>query len=193
MRGLMSLLLPTVVRASCAETTIQGRTVEVRMGSIVHWGRWRGFVAAGVSGMLVVACRSTGGGSSPSATLQESAAVSAGMQVMGQGTFHDVDGNASGTAQLVVAPDGTYEVVFESYHIDAIEHTNVVLVANEDVTATGDIDKSMLLDLGPLTGMEGMQEYTIPADMAGDVMDGYHAVVIWDTEMEHAIAAAPLQ
>jgi hypothetical protein len=28
--------------------------------------------------------------------------------------------------------------------------------------------------------------------MASTVMDGYHAVVIWDTEMAHAIAAAPL-
>jgi hypothetical protein len=28
--------------------------------------------------------------------------------------------------------------------------------------------------------------------MAASVMDGYHTVVIWDTAMGHAIAAAPL-
>jgi hypothetical protein len=154
--------------------------------------RWSVPSALGIIGMLLIACTPSGG-ASPSATAQASTATSGQMQVMGEGTFHDVDGSASGMAQLVVTADGTYEVVFESFHIDAIEHTNVVLVENTDVTATGDIDKSMLLDLGPLTGMEGMQEYTIPADMAGDVMEGYHTVVIWDTEMQHAIAAAPLK
>jgi hypothetical protein len=115
------------------------------------------------------------------------------MQVMGKGTFHDVDGTASGTAELVVTPSGEYEVIFESFEIESAEHTNVVLVSNTDVTATGDVDKSKLLDLGPLTGTSGMQEYVIPADMASGVMEGYHTVVIWDTEMAHAIAAAPLQ
>ena len=61
------------------------------------------------------------------------------------------------------------------------------------MTATGDIDKSKLLDLGPLKATEGMQDFPIPADMAATVMDGYHAVVIRDTEMAHAIAAASLK
>lgn len=51
----------------------------------------------------------------------------------------------------------------------------------------------MLLDLGPLKATEGMQDFTIQPDMATTVMDGYHAAVIWDTEMAHAIAAAPLR
>jgi hypothetical protein len=113
------------------------------------------------------------------------------MQLMGRGQFHDVDGTATGEAQLIVAPDGTYEVVLESFSIGSIEHTNVALVKNTDVTATGDVDKSMLLDLGPLKSTSGMQDFPIPADMAGGVME-YHTVVIWDTAMAHAIAAAPL-
>ena len=112
---------------------------------------------------------------------------------MGKGMFHDVDGTATGEAQLVVKPDGGYVVVLESFKTASIAHTNVVLVSNSDVTATGDIDKSKLLDLGPLKATEGMQDFPIPADMAATVMDGYHAVVIWDTEMAHAIAAAPLK
>jgi hypothetical protein len=112
---------------------------------------------------------------------------------MGKGVLHDVDGTASGETQLVVKPDGTYEVVLESFKIEAIAHTNVVLVSNTDVSATGDIDKSKLLDLGPLKATEGMQDFPIPAAMASTVMDGYHTVVIWDTEMAHAVAAAPLK
>ena len=115
------------------------------------------------------------------------------MQVMGKGDLHDIDGTATGVAELVALPGGAYEVILDTFSIDAIEHTNVVLVANADVTKTADIDKAKLLDLGPLQAKEGTQKYAIPADMAAAVMDGYHSVVIWDTEMAHAIAAAPLQ
>jgi len=141
-----------------------------------------------VAAILVTGCSQAG--ASPS---QSAAASTATTQVMGTGMFHDVDGTASGEAQLIVTPDGVYEVVLESFMIPSIAHTNVVLVSNSDVAATGDIDKSKLLDLGPLKATEGMQDFPIPADMAATVMDGYHAVIIWDTEMAHAIAAAPLK
>ncbi len=76
---------------------------------------------------------------------------------------------------------------------NSIAHTNVVLVSNAAVTSSSDIDKSKLLDLGPLKSTQGMQSFVIPAAMAGSVMEGYHSVVIWDTEMTHAVAAAALQ
>jgi hypothetical protein len=137
---------------------------------------------------LLAAC--TSGGSSTATPTQAGAAPTT--QLMGRGQLHDVDGSASGEVQLVVKPDGAYVLVLESFSIEAIEHTNVVLVKNTDVTSTSEIDKSMLLDLGPLKSTQGMQDYPIPADMAASVMDTYHAAVIWDTEMAHAIAAAPL-
>jgi len=143
----------------------------------------------GIVAILVAAC--SGGAAATTAPLV--AASAATTQVMGTGMFHDVDGSATGEAQLVVKPDGAYNVVLESFKTASIAHTNVVLVSNSDVTATGDIDKSKLLDLGPLKATEGMQDFPIPADMASTVMEGYHAVVIWDTEMAHAIAAAPLK
>jgi hypothetical protein len=142
-----------------------------------------------LAAMLVAGC-SQGGGASPSPSVAASTATT---QVMGTGMFHDVDGTATGEAQLVVKPDGGYAVVLESFKVGSIAHTNIVLVSNSDVTATGDIDKSKLLDLGPLKATEGMQDFPIPADMASTVMEGYHAVVIWDTEMAHAVAAAPLK
>ena len=141
-----------------------------------------------VAAMVVAGCSQAGATQSPSA-----AASAATTQIMGTGMFHDVDGTATGEAQLLVKPDGGYAVVLESFAIESIAHTNIVLVSNSDVTATGDIDKAKLLDLGPLKSTEGMQDFAIPADMAATVMDGYHAVVIWDTEMAHAIAAAPLK
>lgn len=154
-------------------------------------GRFRQlFGSIAVAAVVVAGCSQGGGASAaPPAAASPSAATT---QIMGKGTLHDVDGTASGEAQLLVTPDGVYEVVLESFKIESIAHTNVVLVSNADVTATGDIDKSKLLDLGPLKATEGMQDFVIPAEMNATVMEGYHSVVIWDTEMAHAIAAAPL-
>jgi len=63
-------------------------------------------------------------------------------------------------------------------------------VTNKDVTKDGDVDKTAIVDLGPLTGTTGMQDFVVPS--SADAMT-YHTVVLWDTEMTHAIAAAPLQ
>jgi len=147
-------------------------------------------------GLLVVtgACSAGGGPTiAPTPAAPASPVASRATGMMASGQFHDVDGSATGEAQLVVKPDGTYEVVLEQFKIGGIEHTNIVLVPNTEVTATADVDKSKLLDLGPLKAAEGMQDFPIPADMAGGVMEGYHTVVIWDTAMAHAIAAAPLK
>ena len=144
----------------------------------------------------IAACSQAGVASiAPSAPATPSAVArsAAATGMMAGGMFHNVDGTASGEAQLVVKADGGYEISLESFSIAAIAHTDVVLVSNVDVTASGDIDKSKLLDLGPLKATEGMQDFPIPADMASGVMDGYHTVVIWDTEMAHAVAAAPLK
>jgi hypothetical protein len=148
---------------------------------------------AGVTALLIacvaVLTACTSGGSTTTTPTQ---AATPTTQIMGRGQLHDVDGSASGEVQLVVKPDGAYVLVLESFSIVAIEHTNVVLVKNTDVTSTSQIDKTMLLDLGPLKATQGMQDFAIPADMAASLMDAYHSAIIWDTEMAHAIAAAPL-
>jgi Electron transfer DM13 len=138
--------------------------------------------------VIVAACSSAASTASPAP-----AASAAAMEVMSMGQLQPIDGTASGVAEIAVLPDQTYEVILDDFSIGSTDHTNVVLVSNETVTSSADIDKSMLLDLGPLKATTGMQTYVIPAEMAASVMDGYHSVVIWDTEMTHAIAAAALQ
>ncbi|MEO5703443.1 MAG: hypothetical protein ABIZ52_02790 [Candidatus Limnocylindrales bacterium] len=145
--------------------------------------------AAAFLAIVLAACgQGAAATSAPSA-----AAATMATGIMSRANFHDVDGTATGEAQLFETPTGGYEVILENFSIASIAHTNVVLVANLDVTATGDVDKLKLLDLGPLKSTTGMQDLPIPAQMAASVMDGYHTVLIWDTEMAHAIAAAPLK
>jgi hypothetical protein len=125
----------------------------------------------------------------PTATAAPSAVPSAAAPVS-KGAFHKVDGTATGSVFLFHKPDGSFVITFEDFAIDSIAHTNVILVTNKDVTKDGDIDKTALVDLGPLKGASGMQDFTVPA--TADAMT-LHTVVLWDTEMAHAIAAAPLQ
>ncbi len=133
---------------------------------------------------------------SPSAAMmEESPSPSAAMMEespspVSMGLFHAVDGTATGTAALFHRADGSFVVTFEDFSIASAANTSVVLVPNKDVKADGDIDKASIVDLGPLKGTSGMQDFAVPA--SANAMT-YHAVVLWDTTMAHAIAAAPLQ
>ena len=136
---------------------------------------------------------------SPSAMMEESPSPSAMMEhspspsvaaPVAMGTFHAVDGTAKGTIALFHNADGTFTITLEDFTIDSVAHTDVILVTNKDVTKDGDVDKTKIVDLGPLKGTSGMQDFAVPA--SADAMT-YHTVVLWDTAMAHAIAAAPLQ
>ena len=126
---------------------------------------------------------------SASAMMEHSAAPSIAAPVS-TGTFHAVDGTATGAVALFHKPDGTFAITFEDFSIASNAHTNVILVTNKDVTKDGDVDKTAIVDLGPLKGTSGMQDFVVPS--SADAMT-YHTVVLWDTTMTHPIAAAPLQ
>ena len=150
-----------------------------------------------LSTVVLAACTS-GATSSPVGSPPPSAATSvasspaaSGPTTVAMGRFHRVNADASGTVALEHLADGSFAVVFEEFTIASSEHTNVILVANTDVTTDADIDQTKIVDLGPLSGTTGMQDYKVPAEMTSGAM-GYHTVVLWDTAMKHAIAAAPL-
>jgi hypothetical protein len=149
----------------------------------------RRVAASSVVAVFVLACSTAGSPTAPPAA-EPPATSGAGPTTASMGAFHDVDGTASGTAALKVLDDGSYAVVFEDFAIDSADHTNVVLVPADDVTASSAVDMATYVDLGPLKGTSGMQDYPLPS--TADAM-GLHTVVLWDTEMMHAVAAAPLQ
>lgn len=146
---------------------------------------------AGVAAISIVAAACQGAGASQSPA-PATASPAATVQTVASGTFHKVDGDATGMVALMHLPDGSFEIVFEDFTTPGKDHTNVILVSNVDVAKTTDIDQKAILDLGPLKGTTGMQEYLIPAAMSANAM-GYHSVVLWDTTMLHAVAAAPLK
>jgi len=148
-------------------------------------------LVAGLSAAVALAA-CTGAAATPAPTARPAAASPGGAATMGSGTFHDVDGAANGDAALIHLADGGYKVVFEAFSIPNAAHTNVILVKNPDVAKTVDVDQKAFLDLGPLKSASGMQDFPVPAAMMAGVLD-YHTVVLWDTQMAHAVAAAPLK
>jgi hypothetical protein len=170
----------------------------------------RGFVRLLVLGLLagstIAACSGSAGGataspSSPtakpsaapvSAVPSSSPALASPAAVaspVSSGMFHAVDGSATGTVALFHKADGTFAITFEEFSISTIAHIDAIFVTNRDVLRDSDIDKTKIVDLGPLKGTSGMQDFSVPA--SADAMT-YHTVVLWDTAMAHAIAAAPL-
>ncbi|MEO8229037.1 MAG: DM13 domain-containing protein [Chloroflexota bacterium] len=155
--------------------------------------------------LIVSGCTSAGASATPAPTesamiehspspeasaMMEHSPSPAAAAPVSSGTFHKVDGSAQGTVALFHNADGTFTITFEDFAIDSAANTHVILVTNKDVTKDGDVDKTAIVDLGALKGTSGMQDFPVPA--AADAMT-YHTVVLWDTEMAHAIAAAPLQ
>ena len=128
---------------------------------------------------------------SHAAMASETAAAGGGPTTAGMGTFHRVDGDAQGTAALIHLANGSFEITLEDFSISSIDHTNIIIVMSRDVTKSSDVDQATLVDLGPLKATSGMQDFPVPAG-ASDPM-AFHTVVLWDTTMKHAIAAAPLK
>jgi len=161
------------------------------MHRIVGW-------ALAILATAALAGCSAGATSSASASASASGAATAspsatasGPVTVATGTFHRVDADATGTVALEHLADGSFSIVFEDFKVDSAQHTNVILVPNSDVTRDADIDQTKIVDLGPLKGASGMQDFKVPAAMTANAMS-YHTVVLWDTGMKHAIAAAPL-
>ena len=161
------------------------------------------YIAIAIAAAAVLSACSAGSGNpptpattlvqpSPTTASAASPSAAAGPATVAMGTFHAVDGQAAGTAALLHLGDGTFEISLEDFSVPSAAHTNVVLVRNRDVAKTTDVDQNAILDLGPLKGPTGMQDFALPASATTDAM-GYHAVVLWDTGMLHAVAVAPLK
>ncbi|MHB8459575.1 MAG: DM13 domain-containing protein [Candidatus Limnocylindrales bacterium] len=169
-----------------------------------------GAVAATFAAVLIVgACTSTAGPAAPAAPSASPEAMASheamasgspeavasgapgGSTTVASGSFHRVDADATGNVLLRHLADGSFTVVFEDLSTGSAANIHVLLLTARDVTRDADVVPTTAIDLGPLSGTTGMQDYGVPAAMSADAM-GYHTVVLWDTQMAHAVAAAPL-
>jgi hypothetical protein len=101
------------------------------------------------------------------------------------GEFSSLDHPTSGTALLVVQPDGSRLVRLEGLKTDNGPDLRVVVSSAE----VGAGDYSSLVELGRLKGNIGDQNYEIAADIE---LDSIRSVVIWCKRFSSAFGEAPL-
>lgn len=108
--------------------------------------------------------------------------------VLASGSFVDRDHPASGTASVFALDGGTRVLRFEDLATDNGPDLKVYLSAAGPDAPSGEFDDTFV-DLGPLTGNLGNQNYEIPADVD---LEQYASVVIWCDRFNVPFGASPL-
>jgi hypothetical protein len=105
------------------------------------------------------------------------------------GTFHGVHHETSGTATVYRRADGTRVLRFTSFATSNGPDVRIYLVAASDATDNATVKQAGFIELGPMKGNQGDQNYEIPetVDLAK-----YRAVTIWCRRFDVNFATAPL-
>jgi hypothetical protein len=112
--------------------------------------------------------------------------------VLAQGTFVSHEHATTGTAQVLRTPDGSRYLRLEN--LDTSNGPLLKVWLSDAPVRTGTagwhvFDDSRHVDLGPLKGNKGSQNYTIPADVD---LSRYRSVTIWCARFHVSFGAAPL-
>jgi hypothetical protein len=115
----------------------------------------------------------------------QDAPLPAGPVRLSTGTFQGLDDHAaSGSVSLVEQPDGSQVVLFEDFEVERGPDYLVYLVPGD-----ARFDASAGVEIAPLQGNVGDQQYTVPADLVGEQP---LTVLIWCRAFDVNIAGASL-
>jgi hypothetical protein len=125
------------------------------------------------------------------ATVGSSALIAQDGNVLATGTFHGVAHKTSGRATVYHGSQGN---VLRLTHFKTSDgpNTHVLLIAAADAKDDENIfgEKLDHLDLGPLKGTEGDQNYTLPANVD---LSKYKSVAVYCERFNVTFGAAPLE
>lgn len=114
--------------------------------------------------------------------------ASAAPVVLLSGQFHSVHHETKGTA-TVHEINGQRLIRFTGFSTSNGPDVRVYLVAAADAADNESVTKAGFVELGPLKGTEGDQNYEIPAGLD---LTKYRAVTIWCRRFSVNFATAPL-
>ena len=108
------------------------------------------------------------------------------------GTFHDADSfhRGSGQATIYSTPGSGFLLRLENLDVTNGPALHVILSPHADPARPSDVKQTGYVDLGPLKGNRGDQNYPIPADV--DV-SAIQSVVIYCKPFSVVFSVAPLQ
>ncbi len=110
-------------------------------------------------------------------------AIKVGM-FMGADSFH----TGSGDALIYELPDGSYVLRFENFEVINGPDLHIILSGTANPASSSDV-MAASVDLGPIKGNIGDQNYDIPA---GTDISAIHSVVVYCQPFHVIFASAPL-
>jgi hypothetical protein len=109
--------------------------------------------------------------------------------VLAEGRFHSVAHQSKGLATVYQFPDGKRVLRLTDFETSNGPAVYVYLVAAKDAVDSAAVRQADTIDLGPLKGNKGNQNYQLPADVD---LAKFQAVSIWCRRFSVNFATAPL-
>jgi hypothetical protein len=124
-------------------------------------------------------------------TVQQAGATAAPAIVsIESGDFHSVHHETTGTATIYRRPDGTRLLRFTKFATSNGPDVRIYFVAAPDATDNATVKQAGFIELGPMKGNQGDQNYEVPATID---LAKYRAVTIWCRRFDVNFATAPLK
>jgi hypothetical protein len=118
------------------------------------------------------------------------AGATAGPTTLAQGTFHSNAHETVGTASVIALGDGRRVLRLTDFATSNGPDVRVYLVAAPDVTDDATVKTAGFVELGPMKGNRGDQNYDIPASVD---LAKYQTVTIWCRRFSVNFGSAPLR
>lgn len=109
--------------------------------------------------------------------------------ILAEGKFHSVAHESKGLATVYQFYDGKRVLRFTGFETSNGPAVYVYLVAAKDAEDSATVRNTDIVDLGPIKGNKGDQNYELPADVD---LAKYQAVSIWCRRFSVNFASAPL-
>jgi len=122
-------------------------------------------------------------------TVNESAVSLEGAMILASGEFHPVSHDGKGKASVYQLADGKKVLRFTEFETSNGPDVHVYLVAANDASDDATVTTAGFIQLGPIKGNKGDQNYELPGDV--DLMK-YRAVTIWCERFSKNFATAAL-
>lgn len=125
----------------------------------------------------------------PAGSTPRSASGAGGPRALSMGEFRGLAHKTDGTVTIYEGTDGKRTLRLENFATSNGPALHVYLVAASDAPDNATVKKAGFIDLGPLKGNKGDQNYTVPESVD---LEKYRSVSIWCARFGVNFAAAPL-
>ena len=123
------------------------------------------------------------------ASIASASEVAAMPVTLASGTFHSNAHETMGNATILSLPDGRRILRLTNFSTSNGPDVRVYLVAASDVTDDETVKKAGFVELGPMKGNKGDQNYDVPADVD---LRTFRTVTIWCKRFSVNFGSAPL-